>query len=85
MKKWVRQISEHFVTSWKTRYLLKDLKEGFTYEKATKVYALMDRAESSWNFITREIAKMNDDERQSKALEDFKNRVSNAANVNDNI
>ena len=45
----------------------------------------MDRAESSWNFITREIAKMNDDERQSKALEDFKNRVSNAANVNDNI
>lgn len=65
--------------------VLKDLKEGFTYEKATKVYALMDRAESSWNFITNEIAEMNDDERQSKALEDFKNRVSNAADVNDNI
>lgn len=34
--------------------VLKDLKEGFTYEKATKVYALMDRAESSWNFITND-------------------------------
>lgn len=30
--------------------VLKDLKEGFTYEKATKVYALMDRAESRYCF-----------------------------------
>ena len=64
---------------------LKDLKEEFTYEKAAKVYELMDKAESSWNFITKEIAEINDDERQSKALEDFKNRVSNAVDVNDQI
>lgn len=64
---------------------LKDLKEESTCEKVLKTCELMDRAESSWNFITREIAEMNDDERQSKALEDFNNRVSNAANVYDNI
>lgn len=64
---------------------LKDLKKEFTCEKALKVYELMDKAESSWNFITKEIAEINDDERQSKALEDFKNRVSNAVGVNDQI
>ena len=65
--------------------VLKDLKEEFTCEKVLKTCELMDRAESSWNFIVREIAEMNDDERQSKTLEDFKNRLSNVANVNDNI
>lgn len=64
---------------------LKELKTGFTYEKAAKVYELMESAENSWNYIKREISAMNDDSRCNKALEDFKNKVANATDSNDSI
>ena len=64
---------------------LKELKTGFTYEKAAKVYELMESAENSWNYIKREIAAMNDNSRCNKALEDFKNKVANATDSNDSI
>lgn len=64
---------------------LKELKEGFTYEKAAKVYELMKSAESSWNYIKREISAMNDNSRCNKALKDFKNKVANATDSNDSI
>lgn len=64
---------------------LKELKAGFTYEKAAKVYELMESAESSWNYIKREISAMNDNSRCNKALEDFKNKVANATDSDDSI
>ena len=64
---------------------LKELKAGFTYEKAAKVYELMESAESSWNYIKREISAMNDSSRYNKVLEDFKNKVANATDSNDSI
>lgn len=64
---------------------LKELKAGFTYEKAAKVYELMESAESSWNYIKSEISAMNDNSRCNKALEDFKNKVANATDSNDSI
>lgn len=64
---------------------LKELKAGFTYEKAAKVYELMELAESSWNYIKSEISAMNDNSRCNKALEDFKNKVANATDSNDSI
>ena len=54
---------------------LDDLKEKFTYEKATRVYELAENAKSSWNFVKSEIAEINDNSRIYKVLDDFKNRV----------
>lgn len=64
---------------------LKELKAGFTYEKAAKVYELMESAESSWNYVKNGIAEINDDSRCSKALKDFKSRVTKASDDNDSI
>lgn len=64
---------------------LKDLKAGFTYEKAAKVYELMEAAESSWSYVENKIADMNDNSRCSKVLEDFKNRITNATDSDDSI
>lgn len=54
-------------------------------KKAAKVYELMESAESSWNYIKREISVMNDNSRCNKALEDFKSRVTKASDDNDSI
>lgn len=64
---------------------LKELKAGFTYEKAAKVYELMESAESSWNYVKNEIVKMSDNSRCGRVLADFKNRVDNAVNGSDSI
>ena len=64
---------------------LKELKMGFTYEKAAKVYELIEIAESSWNYVKSGIAEINDDSRCSTVLEDFKNRVAKASDDNDSI
>lgn len=64
---------------------LKELEAGFTYEKADKVYELMESAESSWDYIKSKISAMNDNSRCNKVLEDFKNKVTNATGSNDSI
>ena len=64
---------------------LKELKAEFTYEKAAKVYELMESAENSWDYIKMEISAMNDNSRCNKTLEDFKNKVANTTDSNDNI
>lgn len=64
---------------------LKELKARFTYEKAAKVYELMESAENSWDYIKREISAMNDNSRCNKTLEDFKNKVANTTDSNDSI
>lgn len=72
-------------TIYNINELFSALKAGFTYEKAAKVYELMESAESSWNYIKSEISEMNDNSRCNKALEDFKNKVANATDSNDSI
>ena len=64
---------------------LEDMQSGFTYDKATKVYELMETAKCSWHYIRSGIAEMNDNTRCGKALDDFKSRVSNAKDSNDSI
>lgn len=64
---------------------LEDMQSGFTYEKAAKVYELMESAKGSWNYIKDGIAEMNDSTRCGKTLEDFKLKVSNAKHSNDSI
>lgn len=64
---------------------LDDMQSGFTYEKAEKVYELMESAKGSWNYIKNGIAEMNDCLRSSRTLDDFKKRVSNAKHSNDSI
>ena len=64
---------------------LKDIRSGFTYEKAAKVYELMENANSSWCYIKNGITEMDDNSRCEKALNDFKLRVLNAKDVNDTI
>ena len=64
---------------------LKELKAGFTYEKADKVYELIEIAESSWNYVKNGIAEINNDLRCTTVLEDFKNKVAKATDSNDSI
>ena len=64
---------------------LKELKAGFTYEKAAKVYELIEIAESSWNYVKNGIAEINNDLRCTTVLEDFKNKVAKATDSNDSI
>lgn len=64
---------------------LEDMQSSFSYEKATKVYELMESAKDSWNYIRNGIAEMNDNTRCSEALDNFKLRVENAKHNNDNI
>jgi hypothetical protein len=44
-----------------------------------------DTAESNWNYVKNGIAEINDNSRCSKALKDFKNRVTKASDDNDSI
>lgn len=64
---------------------LKELKAGFTYEKAAKIYELIEIAESSWNYVKNGIAEINNDLRCTTLLEDFKNKVAKATDSNDSI
>lgn len=64
---------------------LKEQNQEVTYKKVTKVYELMDTAESNWNYVKNGIAEINDNSRCSKALKDFKNRVTKASDDNDSI
>ena len=64
---------------------LEDMQSGFTYEKAARVYELMENAKCSWNYIRNGISEMNDKARCGKVLNDFKSRVANAKDSNDSI
>ena len=64
---------------------LEDMQSGFTYEKAARVYKLIENAKSSWNYIRNGISEMNDNTRCGKVLDDFKSRVANAKDSNDSI
>lgn len=64
---------------------LEDLKSGFTYEKAARVYELAETAQHEWNYICNGIAEINDNSRCSNQLEDFKRRINNAKDDNDSI
>ena len=64
---------------------LKEQNQEATYKKVTKVYELMNTAESNWNYVKNGIAEINNDSRCSKALKDFKNRVTKASDDNDSI
>ena len=64
---------------------LEDMQSGFTYEKAARVYELMENAKGSWNYIRNGISEMNDNTRSHKELENFKKRVSNATDNDDSI
>lgn len=64
---------------------LEDLQNGFTYEKAAKVYELAEQAKGSWNYIKSGLSEMKQDTRSGKKLEDFKKRVSMAKDKNDCI
>ena len=64
---------------------LEDMQSGFTYDKAAKVYELMENAKGSWNYIRNGISEMNDNTRCMKVLDDFKSRVANAKESNDSI
>lgn len=66
-------------------FALEDMKSGFAYDKAARVYELIKVAKDSWKYIRNGIAKMNDNSRCGKTLEDFKSRVSMAKDNNDNI
>lgn len=66
-------------------YALEDMQSGFTYDKAARVYELMEAAKSNWEYISNGISKMNDNSRCEKALDDFKSKVLNAKNDNDSI
>ena len=45
----------------------------------------MDMAENNWNYVKNGIAEINDNSRCSKALKDFKNRVTKVSDDNDSI
>lgn len=64
---------------------LEDMQSGFTYEKAAKVYELMENAKGSWNYIKNGIAEMNNNARCGNVLDNFKLRISNAKHPNDSI
>ena len=64
---------------------LKDLQDSFTYQKAAKVFELVQSAESSWDYIKNGISRMNDPSRCSKALEEFKTKLANASDKNDSF
>ena len=64
---------------------LEDMQSGFTYEKADRVYKLIENAKGSWNYIRNGISEMNDNTRCGKVLDDFKSRVANAKDSNDSI
>lgn len=64
---------------------LEDMQSGFTYEKAARVYELMEVAKGGWNYIRNGIAEMNDNSRCGKTLDNFKLRVLNAKDSNDSI
>lgn len=64
---------------------LEDMQAGFTYEKAARVYELMEVAKGSWNYIRNGIAEMNDNSRCGKTLDSFKSRILNAKDGNDSI
>jgi len=64
---------------------LKDLQAGFTYEKAAKLYEIAEQAKNSWNYIIHGLHEMNNNNRCSKALEDFKQRVIRATKSGDSI
>ena len=64
---------------------LEDMQSGFTYEKAARVYELIENAKGSWKYIRNGISEMNNNTRCSKVLNDFKSRVANAKDSNDSI
>ena len=64
---------------------LRDMKSSFTYEKAAKVYAMIDSTKFSWDYIKNGLSEINDDTRCSKSLSDFKLRVTKATDSNDSI
>ena len=64
---------------------LEDMQSGFTYEKAARVYELIENAEDGWNYIRNGISKMNDGTRFGQVLDDFKSRVANAKDSHDSI
>lgn len=64
---------------------LEDMQSSFTYEKAARVYELMENAKGSWNYIRNGISEMNDNTRCGKVLDDFKSRIANAKDNNDSI
>ena len=64
---------------------LEDIQSGFTYEKAARVYELIENTKDSWNYIRNGISKMKDGARCRKVLDDFKSRVANAKDSYDSI
>ena len=64
---------------------LKELKSGFTYEKAAKVYEIMENAENSWNYIKDRLIEINDNRRYNEALENVKHNIENSMNENNNF
>lgn len=54
-------------------------------ECANNLWLATENAKGSWNYIRNGIAKINDDSRSGKKLEDFKQRVSKAKDKNDTI
>jgi hypothetical protein len=54
---------------------LDDLKEGFSNEKGTKVYELLQEAKQSWDYIIEGLGRINDNERCSKKLMDIKETI----------
>lgn len=74
----VRQINGLFST-------LDELNTDFTKENVEKICTLLVDAKHGWEYITNGIAEMNDKSRCDKALKNFKNRVANAIDKDDNI
>ena len=64
---------------------LEDMQSNFTYEKAARVYKLIENAKGSWNYIRNGISEMNDNTRCEKVLDDFKSRIANTKDSNDSI
>lgn len=64
---------------------LEDMQSGFTYEKASRVYELMENAKGGWRYIRSGISEMNDNTRCGKVLDAFRSRVANAKDNNDSI
>ena len=55
---------------------IEELQIEFSYEKAARVYELLQSAKASWNYIKQGLAEINNSCRCSKVLEDFKNKVN---------
>lgn len=64
---------------------LEDLQSEFSYEKAKKIYELSELARNNWNYIRDGLVEMDDNDRCSKVLEDFKSRVNGAEDEMDLI